>query len=417
MNVVREFPDGTKIVSIDHDDGLREVRLEEDGEHLSRTLVFPLWMRIGAAVVRMDGIGGVATPEQYRNRGYSRRVLEAAIEVMRVGDASLATLYGIHNFYPKFGFATCGPEYTVVLPLDDDEGSPVGLPEGWTFRAFEPGDLEAVKTLYHANTRRATGAIVRHNESEGVNLVDAGDAATRVSGKPWEILSDLDSGDRNDACRVLIDRLGELAGYAWIGRSGWWVFNNRERNAPESFHLGEMFARDPVAAEAMIAAARMWAKEAAGDTRQIEFIMPPEGPVAHALALQGGIFVARHTRDGEFMARVIDVDRLLQQMHPEFSERIQAARAGFEGTLVFRTEEGEASTTIGPDGVEPGEVMTGDRIVIEMPQDALARLVLGAFDTREILGRLPVPPPERTWEVLEVLFPRRYPHIHAMDRF
>ena len=137
MNVERVFPDGTQIVTFDHDDGTREVRLEADGTDLSRTFIFPYLMRIGKSVVRMDGIGGVATGEDYRYRGYSRRVMEAAVEVMRAGDAALATLYGIQDFYHKYGFATCGPEYTVILPLDDRKAAVSTLPEGWTFRPFD----------------------------------------------------------------------------------------------------------------------------------------------------------------------------------------------------------------------------------------------------------------------------------------
>ena len=358
MDIKRVFPDGTQIVIFDHDDGTREVRLEADGKDLSCTFIFPYLMRIGEAVVRMDGIGGVATGEEYRYRGYSRRVMEAAVELMRGGDAALATLYGIQDFYPKFGFATCGPEYTVILPPDDRDASVAALPEGWAFRPFAPEDLPAVMDIYDANTRRATGAIVRHAVADEASLVNANAAALKVSGRAWETLPQLAAGPDNDACRVLLDASGELVAYAWIGRSGWWV-QSRERHAPESFHLGEVMAKDPVAADAVITAARMWASEAAGDTRQIEFVTPPESPVAHAAAYQGGIFVGRHTREGEFMARVLDLGRFFQQMQPELSARLRTSRVGFEGTLVVRTDEGEASIAIGPDGVSLGS--HGDR--------------------------------------------------------
>jgi hypothetical protein len=55
--------------------------------------------------------------------------------------------------------------------------------------------------------------------------------------------------------------------------------------------------------------------------------------------------------------------------------------------------------------------------VVALPQEALARLTLGAFETREVLARLPQTVPAEAILLLEVLFPRRYPHIHAMDRF
>ena len=97
--------------------------LQLDGQQVSRVVIVPMLMRIGAAVVRMDGIGGVGTEEEFRNRGYSRRVMETAVEQMRRGDAALSTLFGIEDFYQKFGYETTGPEYTVVLPLAEACGA------------------------------------------------------------------------------------------------------------------------------------------------------------------------------------------------------------------------------------------------------------------------------------------------------
>ena len=57
----------------------RDVLLQLDGRQVSRVVIVPMLMRVGAAVVRMDGIGGVGTEEEFRNRGYSRRVMETAV--------------------------------------------------------------------------------------------------------------------------------------------------------------------------------------------------------------------------------------------------------------------------------------------------------------------------------------------------
>src|SRR5215212_7451757 len=128
--VVSDFADGTRIVSVNHPSGTSDVLLQLDGRQVSRVVIVPMLMRIGAAVVRMDGIGGVGTEEAYRNRGYSRRVMERCVEKMRAGDAALAMLYGIPDFYPKYGFATTGPAYVIGLPLDDEAGA-APLPSGW----------------------------------------------------------------------------------------------------------------------------------------------------------------------------------------------------------------------------------------------------------------------------------------------
>ena len=87
-------------------DGHSEAKLLVNETDVSSLAIIPLRMRIGAAIVRVDGIGGVETPEAHRMRGYARRLLETTVEHMRRGKAALSFLYGIQDFYPKFGYAT-----------------------------------------------------------------------------------------------------------------------------------------------------------------------------------------------------------------------------------------------------------------------------------------------------------------------
>jgi len=75
-----------------------------EGRPISTCAIIPLTLRIGAATVRMDGIGMVGTLPQYRGRGYARRLLSAALAHMAAGDAALTMLYGIPNFYLQFGY-------------------------------------------------------------------------------------------------------------------------------------------------------------------------------------------------------------------------------------------------------------------------------------------------------------------------
>src|SRR5215211_1721722 len=164
--VVSDFADGTRIVFGNHSSGTSDVLLQLHGRQISRVVIVPMLMRIGAAVVRMDGIGGVGTEEEFRNRGYSRRVMETAVLQMQRGDAALSTLFGIQDFYQKFGYETTGPEYSVILPLVDSSAAGHSLPRGWRFRPLTADDMSAVMQLYHANTKGATGALVRHDAGD-----------------------------------------------------------------------------------------------------------------------------------------------------------------------------------------------------------------------------------------------------------
>jgi predicted acetyltransferase len=140
------------------DNGWTRVALTIGDQDVSRTFIIPMTIRIGEATVRMDGIGGVATDEQHRHCGYSRRVLEAAVAHIRAGDAPLSTLYGIQNFYPKFGYSTVGSEPTLRLTKVDEERN---LAPGCRSRPGRPADLRRIGTLYNDGTREAVGAVIR----------------------------------------------------------------------------------------------------------------------------------------------------------------------------------------------------------------------------------------------------------------
>ena len=414
--------DGSRIVTVDHPTGTSDLLLQLDGRQVSRVVIVPMVMRIGAAVVRMDGIGGVGTEEEFRNRGYSRRVMETAIEEIRRGDAALSTLFGIEDFYQKFGYETIGPEYTVILPLADAAAPTRSLPRGWCFRPLTADDMPAVKWLYHANTRRATGALVRHDvgddPSQTAWLATVNPDARKIGLRAWNKLQAIAAESGEDACRVLVDEQGRIAAYAWYG-ANWWM-GVRRRDLPGAFHIAEAMARDAEAADALLLACGTWGHEARSDCDSIALAIPPEGLLAWGAAYEGGQMRAVYTRGGEFMGRVLDVGRLLWQLQPELAARVRSARLPLAlrapGRLTFRTDEGEAAIVITADDVFVDGGANGE-LIVELPQTALARLCLGGFDPADVLARLPTRPDREVEALLQVLFPRRAPHIYPMDRF
>jgi len=416
--VERGFADGTRIVIDNQPSGTSDVLLQLQGRRLSRVVIVPMLMRIGAAVVRMDGIGGVGTEEEFRNRGYSRRVMETVVQQMRDGDAALSTLFGIQDFYQKFGYETTGPEYTVVLPLVDAPPAAPTVPPGWQFRPLIADDMPAVMRLYHANTRRATGALVRHDAGddpwETEQVADVNPDARKIGLRAWSKLRTIAVEPGEDACRVLVDESDRIAAYAWFGVN-WWM-GVRRRDLPGAFHIAEAMARDAESGDALLAACRTWADEAEGDCKSVALAIPPESPVAWAAAYEGGEMLAAYTRGGDFMGRVLDVGRLLRQLRPELAVRARSTRLPFQGRLTLRTDEGEAAIVLTGDDVLVDDGAKGG-MVVELPQTALARLCLGGFDPTDVLARLPDRPGQEAAALLRLLFPRRMPHIYQMDRF
>lgn len=378
-----------------------------DGERsVSWLWIVPLTLRIGAATVRMDGIGGVGTEEEYRRRGYSRRVLEAAVERMRQGDAALSMLYGIPNFYPRFGYATAGPDHFVWLTKLTGEAT---LSAGWKVRSFAPADLPAVRRLYDENTAAGVGCAVRSEER-------------------WRRLVEPEDGPGDD-CRVVEDPAGRVRAYAWRARWHWYA-DILEGEQPQAMVIAEVMADGPAAADALLATCRRWAAEVSArrsvPVERVVLPLPPEGHVAAAAMHQSASFVHRFVPCGSSMARVLDVSRLLEALKPELARRLRAAGSCFAGALHFRTEVGDVMlaitredvTVIGMDQDSPARHdPVARRSELRVPQATLARLALGAFPPGDLLDRLERPPDGEARRLMETLFPLRHPHLYLPDRF
>ncbi len=390
------------VIRTDSDSGGTSVNLMVGGRKVSWLSIIPFTLRIGAATVRMDGIGGVGTDAHHRRRGYSRRVLEAAVTHMRAGEGALSMLYGISDFYPKFGYATAGPDYLVLLTnLERDNV----LPTGWTVRDFVASDLPAMQALYAQCTTQSVGVAVRP-----------------AQGGVWShFTAESEEGER-DACHVVIGPEGTLHGYVWRARWCWYVKHKLETDFKDALVLGEVMADDPIAADAALAACRQWAQAEAEQrkVKQVVLAFPPEGALAVAAMRQEARFMQNFSASGDSMARVLDVTRLLHALASELQARLHAAHSPFVGALVFETDLGDATLHITPDAVtvETGTENTfGNVLRIAMPQTELARLALGAFPTDDLVARLPQTPNAETARLLAILFPLRFPHMCLPDRY
>lgn len=391
-----------QVTSSPAEDGATRLDLLSEGRSVSHVYIIPLTMTIGVARLPVDGVGGVWTEEDCRNRGHARRLLDAAMRCMRDGDAVVSMLFGIPDFYEKFGYTTAGPGITVHL---------TGLshvpeaPQGWTVRPCGPGDLPAIHRLYERSTARTVGAIVRHPE-----------------GRVWSALRKVAEDPSRDECRVVEDPSGEISGYAWRGRDFWPV--DTEEEAPNALAIGEVMANGPVAADVLVSACEAWAVEESVrrplvDRAQLSLV--PEGPVYSALARRGCKLEMQWSRSGDFMARTLSVGRLLAVLEPELSRRAQASKVPAPETLRLVTDLGDAILEVSPSCVsvqrDSGPANSSGQVEmrVELSQQDLTRLAFGTFSPDDVLDRLKNPPDVAARGWMEVLFPQRHPYTHLPD--
>ncbi len=215
-------------------DGRIRVEATREGQEVSHLEIVPLTIRVGAATLRMDGIADVATETQHRRQGYARRMLQATVDYMRQRDAALTMLYGIPDFYGRFGYATAGPDH--VLHLNATASAPA-LPEGWTARPLVDTDLPHLQRLYEAGTARASGVAVRAATNsvwqqfrEGVSAAPSDSPADPGAGAAGAA----GAAGPGAACRVLVGPDGRVDAYAWRG-AGFWYLDMMERRDADAF--------------------------------------------------------------------------------------------------------------------------------------------------------------------------------------
>ena len=129
-----------------------------DGRVVSQVRVSEREMRIGAAVVKLGGVGLVGTLERYRRNGYSSAVLREAVEYMAGEGYDLGLLFtSIQPFYARLGWAPF-PQTAFELELGPRKqfGS-----TPWNVREFQEKDLPRVIEIYGEHNRARTGTIVR----------------------------------------------------------------------------------------------------------------------------------------------------------------------------------------------------------------------------------------------------------------
>ncbi|MDQ3855873.1 MAG: GNAT family N-acetyltransferase [Chloroflexota bacterium] len=382
-------------------DGSTRLDLVVDDRTLSHVYIIPLTVAVGAARVRVDGIGGVWTDEAHRRRGYARRCMEAAVRQMREGDAALSVLFGIRYFYEQFGFVPAGPE--TALYLTELETSPP-VPNGRLVRRCELRDLPAVQALYAAYTAHSVGAVARSPE-----------------GQVWTKLRTACADPARDECRVVEAPDGAVLGYAWRGTDFWSV--DTEEETPDALTIGEAVACAPKAADVLLAACRAWAVEAMVRRPEItraKLHVAPEGPVYAAATRQHSRLELLWLWSGGFCARTLDTQRLLTALEPELTRRVRSAAAGPWGTIHMLTDLGDVALEVSADGVKvlpPGEPRSGAKALgeVQLAQQDLTRLALGTFPPGDVLERLSTPPDSDARRWLELLFAQRLPYMHPHD--
>ena len=357
-----------------------KVELLEGGRSLSRLWVVDRQVRVGGCVLRVGGIACVGTSRAHRGKGLASRVMEAAQGLMRREGYHASILHGIPNFYHRFGYAPCMPEYALSIPASHSRRAPGGL----KLRTLRPADLPAVAELYNRENAGRTGTAVRDPRT-------------------WKGFPRSTGYFMKPAARLAVDGEGRLRGYLV------WDDDHRWCRASEAGGSG-----------AEVHAAfwkHLAARAAALGKREILLAMPPDHAFSLYLRDRGCVARINWHRNGKFMGRIVDFPACMGavaaglgrswESRPE-PGRVSLATDLGAVTLEVRAGVGNSQVTPAPGGARGGA---------RLGQAALFQLLMGYRTPRDLAdnGGLKAAPGQLS--LLSRWFPLRMAHMWWADRF
>jgi hypothetical protein len=259
--------------------------------------IWRLQVRVGRARVWVAGIGAVATHDYYRKRGFLRTTANVALESLRSSDYDISLLFGIPDFYEKYGYRrawTC-LNATIETTQISTKAIPIRVERCRSVR----GDLAA---LYNRENANLTGTAVRPTFPLGNPFVET------------------------DA--YLWKQNGEVTGFVFVGRTGT-PFDVRS------------WAGDPEVILAVVK--RLAMARGVGTVRfqRIHYL----SKLSRFLRRQNCELKSEYRSSGGPMVRMISLERFVTRLRPELEDRLKKSYlSAWRGDVLL--ESGDEAVTL-----------------------------------------------------------------------
>lgn len=340
----------------------------DDGRIVAYLTIVPKDMYIGKALLKMAGIAAVCTHPETRMKGYGRVLFDDTIDFMEREKYDISVLYGIPNYYHKYGYEVVMGRHLFTVPNTELPTDMVRFPRS----PLEKRDMRAICALYNGETRNHDG-ICRRREME----------------------------PRKGAFK-LTDTRGRIAAYAFLAP------------AEESLVVWEAVARDHEAAIQLLSALRLAAWR--HGLSQLNIMMPPGYHVTDMLRNMNSVYHRTNVHRRGCMGRVIDLPRLVAKMLPEWTELVgRSELAGRSGGVslgigddVLRLYYHRGAVRAAVSGGKAGSRVTPERFI---------QMVCGYRSVANLADDSDVQIGRADMRALEVLFPERNTYLFGPDQF
>jgi len=345
-----------------------------DNQPVSWCGVVDFQQQIGTACVRMGGIAGVGTHDDFRFRGYSRRVMLNALRWMCQQGFDATMLYGIAGYYPRFGYAEAFPDTQHIMAVRDAERVAHGR---YRVVEFTAEYLEQLLAIFAANNAGRTG-VTRRETPYWTHF---------PSGLHWGSQAQV---------KLLLDTRKRFAGY--------FVHDAGMEN--EILEVG--YTSSTVFSEMLrVIAAHVWSTRA----EEIHFHLPDDHTFIRYCRNFGLSTRQNYRRDGGAMVRLLNCASTLCKLAPLLATRVSGT-----GQLTIYTNLDSVGLAWSGSRFDIGAPFaTGAHV--RLPQWCLAQLLYGYLgaDSPAFDGIITGTPNGRT--LLTQLFPQHTHYHYLVDKF
>lgn len=333
-------------------------------------------IRIGEARLRMGGLGWVTTSPEHREKGLARALVDDILYYMKEHGYHVSMLFGIPNFYHKFGYTTALAEYNVKVQVG--ELSDVKAP-GYRLRKGKPGDISAINKIHSLHEDEIACSLIRER------------AHVSNQWRDWEQV------------QVLTNEKGRVFAYFV------------PRMLEQELVLDEVGVLKWEDCAALLDACAKLAHKAYRE--RIRFRVPPEHVVSRYLLQYRSFHETCLTREEGGMLAVINPLETLESMLPEWESRLQMHQLlakDVEVSFYFERKSYRLRAHRGALDITEG-VVGKNRLSLE--HGDLVRLLSGYTHLEDVLSRHRRILNSDARALLEVIFPKRSPFVWPLDSF
>ena len=371
----------TELKTVIEDHGSRwQLGLMQGDVCVSGVAVVKKQMQIGSATVKMGGIGGVWTHADHRKKGYASRMMWEAIALMARERYELSILFGIADFYHRYGYAVAFAEQSMSISTQALRR----LSGPHDARSSKPVDILAMRRLYRQ-----------------YNAGRSGMDARGVAWSPRWYMPRLGEGTTRRAGKVLVvcDGRDRVCGFAvYDAQAGRMV-------------VAEVCGLDHKARTSLAAALSRRAQRAG--VEQVRFCLPIDDPFVDLCIPLGCSCQVGYPHNAGAMGRIVLLKPLMHALLPVLEMR--AIDAGLRCELDIETDSGSVGLRVGPSGAMLSA--PGSRSRVKLGQMALTQLVMGYRRAADVACDDGVEISKRLLPELDVLFPKGNPYMWWTDRF